>query len=139
MSDKIGKSRRRRRSEETRQAMTYQLEYVVDELDMEMMLLADNQGIILAHTGDEDTAELLAAHAEGLARGMAPTSDLLRVFPDLTRNQILCEAVNLDDIPLYLCAIMDPSPENAKGYQRVRDGIQRIYYSTSELAGDPGE
>lgn len=130
-------NRRRRRSEETQTAMTYQLEHLVEEFEgMYLMVIADAQGVMLAYAGDDDAAEMLAAQVRPLANGAKPDPELLVVMPDLEQKNILCEAINLDDIPLYLCAIMEPIPENTQAYQRARDGIQRIYYTTSELAGD---
>lgn len=141
MSDEDNDERRRRRSEETQQAITYQLEHLIEEFeDIELMLLADDHGLVIAHAGqDEDAeqvAEMFAIHARPLAEGEDPDSELLVAKPDLSREQILCEAINLDEIPLYLCAVMEPTAENAKAYERARTGIQRIYYTTSELAGD---
>lgn len=137
MSEQDDQERRRRRSEETHQAITYQLEYLVEHFDdIDLMVLADDQGLVFAHAGDEEAAEMLAVQAPRLAAGDSPDSELLVVLPELRREQLLCEAINLDDIPLYLCAVMEPTAENAKAFQRGRDGIQRIYYTTSELAGD---
>lgn len=137
MSEEDPKERRRRRSEETQQALTYQLEHLVETFDeLYLMLLADDQGVIVARAGDRELAQLLAAHARSLAVGDRPDPELSIGVPDLTAEQILCEAIDLDEIPLYLCAIMEPTPENAEAFQRARDGIQRIYYNTSELAGD---
>ena len=136
MSDEPS-DKRRRRSEETQQAITYQLEHLVEEFDdIELMLLADDHGLMIARAGDEEACEMLAVQARPLAEGKSPDSELLVVMPDLRREQLLCEAINLDDIPLYLCAVMEPTAENAKAFERARTGIQRIYYSTSELGGD---
>lgn len=136
MSDS-GHERRRRRSEETLQAITYQLEHLVEEFeDIELMLLADDQGLLFAHAGDEQAAEMFAVQAPALAEGGKPDSELLVVMPDLRANKILCEAINLDDVPLYLCAVMKPTPENTRAFERARTGIQRIYYTTSELTGE---
>ena len=136
MSEENGKNQRRRRSEETQTAMTYQLEHVVDELEMDLMFLADAAGILIAFAGDGDIAELFAAHAPLLANGEPPDDELYEVIPDLEPQQILCESISLDDIPMYLGAVMEPHPEHARAFERARTGIQRIYYTTSELAGD---
>lgn len=138
MTDQDNDERRRRRSEETQQAMTYQLEHLVEEFEgIELMLLCDDHGLILASAGaDEEVCQMFAVQARRLAEGEEPDSELLVVKPDLDREQILCEAINLDEIPLYLCAVMEPTAEHAKAYERARNGIQRIYYTTSELAGD---
>ncbi len=137
MSDKSFRSLRRRRSEETQQAITYQLEHVHEEFGMDILLLADDHGLILAHAGDTEKANLIGVYARSLAEGKALDPSLVEIFPDLKREQVLCESLNLDDIALYLCAVMEPTPENCRAYERVRTGVQRIYYTTSELAGSP--
>ena len=127
----------RRRSEETQQAITYQLEYLVETFEtLELMVLADDQGVMFAYAGDEEAAEVFAIQTALIADGAPPDSELLELIPNVRRDKILCEPINLDDIPLYLGAVMEPTAENAKAYQRARTGIQRIYYTTSELAGD---
>ncbi len=136
MSSDDPSNQRRRRSEETQQAIIYQLEHVLDEFQMRLLILADAQGLLIAHAGDQEAAEFFAAHAPSLVTDADPHQELQEVLPNLQRQQILCEAINLDDIPLYLGAVMEPTPEHARAFERVRTGIQRIYFSTSELTGD---
>ena len=135
MSDESPDNLRRRRSQETQQAITYQLEHVLDEFDLELLLLADDHGLIIAYAGDQEAAELFASYAPSLSADSSLHPVLHEVMPDLTPQKVLCESISLDNIPLFLCAIMDPTPDNCRAYERVRTGIQRIYYSTSELAG----
>ncbi len=137
MTDDDPRDQRRRRSEETQQAIIYQLEHVLQEFDMRLLILADAQGLLIAHAGDDDAATYFAAHAPSLVTDANPHEELQEVLPDLARHNILCESISLDNIPLYLGAVMDPTPEHARAFERVRTGIQRIYYSTSELADDP--
>lgn len=136
MTEESSKNQRRRRSEETQQAIIYQLEYVQEEFDIELILLADDHGLIIGSAGDEEAATMFAVYAHKLAQGTAPDPILSETLPDLKREHILCESISLDDIPMYLCAVMEPTAENCRAYERARSGIQRIYYSTSELAGD---
>ncbi len=135
MTDESPKNQRRRRSEETQQAIIYQLEYVQEEFDIDLILLADEHGLIIGSAGDEEAATLFAVYAHALAKGEIPDPVLSETFPNLKREHILCESISLDDIPLYLLAVMEPTPDNCRAYERARSGIQRIYYTTSELAG----
>ena len=139
MSEESGKNLRRRRSEETQQAIIYQLEHVQDEFDLELLLLADEHGLVIGHAGDQEIAEVFAVYARPLAEGQEPDDVLRELVPTMKDDHLLCESISLDNIPMYLLAIMDPTPENCHAYERVRTGIQRIYYSTSELAGDNKE
>lgn len=124
------KFQRRKRSKETVTAITYQLEYVVEQCNIELMLLSDEQGFLIAQSGPEHICRLFAAFAPKLAKGAAPDAALLEVMPDLKEEQILVEKVHLEDIPLYLTAVMTPDMESVKGYERARSGIERIYRTT---------
>ena len=123
--------KRKRRSEKTQKALYFQLEHVHDEFDMRLIVLADHNGLVVAYAGDRKAAGVFAVYAEALAAGDTPHPALSEVLPDLTPEQIECRSITLDELPLYLCAIMEPSAQNQKGFERARIGVQRIYYSTS--------
>lgn len=121
---------RRRRSKETVTAITYQLEYVMDNYDVDLILLADEQGLVIAFAGDQTAANALGAFARQLTEGAEPDPTLKELIPGLAPERILCEVITLDDIPLYLCAVMTPNKESAYGFERARTGIKRIYKTT---------
>ncbi len=127
--------RRRRRSEETQQALQYQLDHVVEEFDMDMMLLADHQGTVVTSAGAVRLAEIFAAHAPNLVQANDFQKAVGAIIPDLNPDHVFCESISLDELPLYLCALMQPDDASRQGFDRARDGVQRIYYSTSELEG----
>lgn len=121
---------RRRRSEETVQAITFQLDHVRNEFGMDLILLADHLGLPIAFAGDQEAAKTFAAFAKPLAQGAEPDPLLLSLIGDRHENKIICELLELEELPLYLCAIMSPDMENARGFERARTGIQRIYRTT---------
>lgn len=121
---------RRRRSEETVQAITYQLDHVLQEFNMELLLLADNHGLPIAFAGDEEAAQAFAAFAKSLEQGAKPDPMLSSLIENLGENKILCEILELEELPLYLLAVMSPDIESARGFERARTGIQRIYRTT---------
>jgi hypothetical protein len=126
----MGQEQRRKRSEETVKAITLQLEYVLEHYEMDLLVLADSLGLVIAFAGDRDAAEAFAAFAAPLSMRAQLDASLEEFLPGVTRDRVLCEQLELDEIPLYLLAVMSPNVENAHGYERVRTGIQRIYRTT---------
>ena len=123
--------KRKHRSEKTQKALYYQLEHVLKEFDMDLIVLADHNGLVVASAGDKKAAGVFAVYAESLANGEEPHPALSQVLPETAPDRITCTSITLDELPLYLCAVMDGSEKNAQAFQRARIGVQRIYYSTS--------
>lgn len=130
----MSREQRRKRSEETVQAMTFQLEYVLENYAMDLLVLADDLGLVIASAGDELAARAFAAFAPQLARREDLDGSLQEFLPGATIERVLCENLELDEIPLYLIAVMTPDVENAHGFERARTGIQRIYNTTGSQA-----
>lgn len=124
---------RRRRSDRTQKALIYQLEHVFDEFDMDLILLADHNGLPIASAGDKKAVKVFSVYAESLAAGETPDEALEAVMPDLDPERIFCESITLDNLPLYLCAVMDTDEASQNGFERARIGVQRIYYTTGEF------
>lgn len=125
--------KRRRRSDRTQKALNYQIEHVVDEFGMDLMVLADHNGLVVAAAGDRRAAKVFAVYAESLEKGGEPDPALKAVMPELSADRIVCKSITLDDFPLYLCAVMDTDEETMAGFDRARTGLQRIYYTTGEF------
>ena len=130
----MSREQRRRRSEETVQAMTLQLEYVLEHYEIDLLVLADDLGLVIASAGDAAAARAFAAFAPQLARRQGLDPSLEEFLPGVTLDRVLCENLELDEIPLYLIAVMTPDVENAHGFERARTGIQRIYRTTGSQA-----
>lgn len=137
MTDTPVNDKRMRRSEETQKALIYQLEHVREEFGMELFVLADHNGRVVAFAGDKEAAEILAIFAQSLAGGSPPDPTLTAVLPGLAPENIVAESITLDELPLFLCAIMESDEEGRRGFERARDGIQRIYYTTSAFDDSP--
>ncbi len=132
----MGRNQRKRRSEETVQAITYQLEHVLEHYDIQLLVLADDLGLTIAFAGDENAARAFAAFAGHLATSDDLDPSLQEYLPGVTPEQVYCESLQLDEIPLFLLAVMPPTIDNAHGFERVRTGIQRIYRTTGSLSDD---
>lgn len=136
MDHKGTREQRRQRSEETVQAITYQLQYVLDNYEIDLILLADHHGLVIASAGDDEAAEIFAALADTLDGGAELDPVLAEAIPGLAKEQIICETLSLEELPLHLCAIMKPNVDNCMGFERARTGIQRIYKTTGHLANE---
>lgn len=131
MSDfHIEQDRRKRRSEETLEAITYQLEHVVEEFGMDMMVLADHQGTIVASAGAPRLAEVFAAHAPKLHETDDLKDAVSCVVPDLPPHHVLVESLSIEEMPLYLCAVTGGDDDSQRGFERAQTGIKRIYRTT---------
>ncbi|MBA2661987.1 MAG: hypothetical protein H0U74_06800 [Bradymonadaceae bacterium] len=135
----MGESDKRsgRRSEETLTAIRYQLEWVQENFSIELIVLADAAGLVLTHAGDADHAEMLAACAEQLNDDKeGPMFSVVEEsIPGLTHERLFVGPLEIDGIPLYLCAVATPSDEAHAGMARALGGIRRIYRTTSLTAG----
>ncbi len=129
----IKEDRREQRSEETLQALTYQLEHVVDEFDMDLMVLADHQGTVVTAAGAQHLATIIAARCRDIVSASDRDKVITSIIPDLDPAHVVCEELSLEDLPLYLCAIMEPDDTARSGFDRARTGIKRIYDTTSDF------
>ena len=135
----IRTDQRRRRSDKTQKALNYQLEHVRIEFGMELIVLADHNGLVVASSGDDYAAKVFAVYACSLANGEPPNEALTAVAPGVTADRIICRSITLDELPLYLCAVMLPTDDNVSAFERARIGVQRIYYTTGEFTTDDYE
>ncbi len=95
----IGKERRQRRSNDTRTALSYQLDYVRDEASLEAIVLADGMGLPLAASGDPQVCAELSALAPLAAHG--------HNFPFSSRFEnsfVHVRKVSFDGIELFLAS-----------------------------------
>jgi len=98
----IGKERRQRRSNDTRTALSYQLDHVRDEASLEAIVLADAMGLSLAASGDTQVCAELAALAPLAANG--------HNFPFSSRFEssfVHVRRVNFDGVDLFLASCSD--------------------------------
>lgn len=94
--------RRTRRSNDTRTALSYQLDHVRDEACLEAIVLADDAGLVLASSGDRDVCAELAA--------LAPLAGRRQTVPRGSRFDsgfVHVRAVRFDGVQLYLASCSD--------------------------------
>lgn len=93
------RERRRVRSENPLEALLLQLSHVRDEAGLSAVVLASQEGLTIAHAGDEDVCCELAALAPLLSRGQFVQNDV-----QLTQPLLFVRAVEFEGQPLYLAS-----------------------------------
>ncbi len=114
--------RRRRRSSHAAQAVRYQLEAVRDRGDFPALVLADDQGLVVAAAGDPELCEELAAHAPLIARATISRS---RMTPRLRGAEVEVRPLHLPEGLLHLACVGGPAARDALLDHSAR-GVQRI-------------
>ena len=111
--------RRTRRSQRAEEALSLQLERVRDEARLEALVLASEEGLAIAHSGEEELCTELAALAPFIEETIT-SQDLLRVRPTQFAGH-----------PLYLVSYGRERPPEVDGWlDHACSGVFRI------LAGD---
>ncbi len=98
----INTDRRTRRSNDTRTALSYQLDRVRDEVGLDALVLADDAGLPLAASGDGQVCAELAALAPIAARQL-PVPHGSR----FDSGFVHVRAVSFDGVELFLASCSD--------------------------------
>jgi len=107
--------RRRRRSQEAQQALFLQLERVRDQARLDALVLASEEGLCIAHSGEEEFCTELAALAPFIPQASAAQA-LLRV-----------RATDFAGRRMYLvCYGREPPTEVASWLEHAWSGVTRI-------------
>jgi hypothetical protein len=100
------RERRRKRSNNPHQALSLQLSHVRVGARLDALVLADEEGITIAHAGDEKLCSELAALAPILSRGTVVSNGI-----DMRQGLLFVRAVNFQGSPLYLASCGDNPDE----------------------------
>lgn len=116
--------RRSKRSDNTSQALRYQLEACRREAGLEGMVLADEEGLALAASGDADHCDEIAAR---LALVGARVADFAGVLLSAEGAwQVSMRRFAIDGSELYMCAIGGDAEPRAAQIDRSIGGCSRI-------------
>jgi predicted regulator of Ras-like GTPase activity (Roadblock/LC7/MglB family) len=116
--------RRRRRTDLITQALTYQLLACCEDGTMHAMVVADEDGLALASSGDARACdEVAASMAHVAARADAFSGTLLG---DGQRWDVQMTKVVVDGSPLLVCAVGGSAVERRRQVDRGARGTLRI-------------
>lgn len=116
--------RRTRRSDQHSKALYYQLEASRERATLEAMILADEDGLCVAASGDPATCEEFAVHTALVcedAQSFAGT-----ILAPARRWDVSMQRFDVEGVPLYLCAIGGDEAERAQEIARSMGGVSRI-------------
>lgn len=103
---KVGE-RRRIRSDDPRVALALQLSHVRHGARLDAVVLANDEGLPIAHAGDPALCSELAALAPILSRGRVVENQI-----DMRQGLLFVRAVTFQGAPLYLASCGDSPSEN---------------------------
>jgi hypothetical protein len=117
----IARERRTRRSYEPQEALSYQLEHVRDQVGLDALVLATEDGISIAYSGEDELCLELAA--------LAPF--LREADNDGEPRPTRVRAVDHDGLPLLLISygLDETRPELDTWLDHTSQGIARILAS----------
>lgn len=126
MGDRV-MERRRRRSKETQRALTLQLSHVRRQANMSALVLADETGLVVAGSGDEQLCSELGAYAPLVTRSDRRT----RVEGPLAKLPMAIRHVRYEGHELYLACCGEVCHQSFRHATdawlgRTRRGVQRI-------------
>ncbi len=117
--------RRTRRSEQLDLALGYQLEACVERAGLNAMLLADQDGLLVASSpGTSREKEEIAAILPLLARGQDFTGNLLG--RGVMCHTVAVSAFHTADTDLFLCALGDNGEGTFEEMALAKTGVTRI-------------
>jgi len=128
--------RRRRRSDECRQAITFQLLHLAEQYDLENLVLADASGLMVACASDEVAAQALAAYAPVFARRLNRGArdqimdQVASFLPDADAKSLSVRRFELNGQPHFLCVVGEKRLCRQANLYRAVTGIRRIVDET---------
>lgn len=131
----VSRERRRTRSARLQIALGYQLRHVREVYGFDDVVLANEDGLIVASAGSISRAASLAAIAPALIDGSVGSDELQGFVPDIRLDRIAAIPVTIDHEPLYLCVTTQSTADTRKAlvpaFERLSTGVERIFRTLS--------
>ena len=132
--------RRRQRSENTYEAIKFQLEFIHESQALRNIVVADSRGLLIACAGDTEDANVLAAYAPLMARTIEKTRylDIMErvkgFIPELREERAAFRTFNIDGEDLFICLVGKAGVMRHADLYRAVSGIRRIFGESSQAA-----
>lgn len=124
--------RRKRRSNNTYEAIKFQLERIFDAEELRNLTIGDSRGLVLAYAGHIEEAQVLAAYAPLISQinnkeNYESVIDRVRAFiPDAARDTMSFRAFEIDGEELFITIVGAPGKMNHADLYRAVSGVRRI-------------
>ena len=139
MSTDAPHARRQRRSAYVPHAVMFQLQHVLEVLELEAIVLADDLGLPVAKAGNEDLAELLADSAmwtdrHGPMIDTATREELQRRYPRFRDYEVASRVIDLPGpSSFFRLTAIGRSCVRYTGLEHAERGIRRILDEAARL------
>lgn len=124
--------RRKNRSQELQQAVTYQLEHVLERFDLEFLAVGDRDGFHVAGAGRDAEDSLLAAFApaitsSGVGQRKLLKKELMGYLDDAEDSVVEVREFTVGGQSWYLCMVSSRGSDSEEALEHTVTGIQRIF------------
>lgn len=117
--------KRTKRSDRLYEALTYQIEAVCNEYGVSHLALGSDDGLVMASSGDDHTADWLAAIAPGIGRAWLPSGK-----SNDDDGMLTVVDLEVEGNVVYLAGLSDDDPTTHRGFEHAKRGVQRIFKET---------
>src|SRR5687767_5921748 len=118
--------RRRQRSEQVIEALSYQLSHVKEQERLLAFVLVDRDGLLVAAAPSELDAEALSAICPLIHHGDASPEELAAVLGKHRQEQFMLMPLQLQEEELFLFSVGDAVRSN-RALQHAESGVRRIF------------
>jgi len=119
--------RRHRRSNETSEALFFQLDTSRTRSDLDAVVLVDDEGLCVSSAGEGTMCEEIAAHV-ALIGERVPCFDGI-LFSDKDRWDIYMERMSVGGESFYVCAVGGSKQGRTEEVTRTANGATRILFA----------
>ena len=122
------KERRVRRSNVLYEALNMQIAAIKEDYGIGHVALANDDGLVMASSGTEETAEWMAAMAPGVSSG----EFLVLITPEEVKGAKLDDDLIVIDFhveghTVYLAGLAGPTTDTKAGLEHASQGVKRIF------------
>ena len=128
--------RRKRRSQETQQAVTYQLQHVREKYDFDFLAVGDRDGFYVGGATEEGRDKIVAAYAPAIAGAHNGRREKLKrelveqIGAGDESGSLFVREFGVGEQPLFLCAIAESAEAVDGALEHTMSGIERIIRTT---------
>lgn len=118
--------RRRFRSERTQEALSLQLQHVLEQQGLISFIVSDSDGFLLASAPSSENADNLAAYCPPLAHGQLAMEELLGQLTSAQEVAVALSPLSFQEETFYLLAVGPRGPGAAQAVRDAQGGVIRI-------------
>lgn len=118
--------RRRRRSEQVVQALSYQLSHLSEQEQLTAFVLVDRDGLLVAAAPSEIDAEALSAICPLLHHGAASSEEVVAILGHHQDKALVLQPLLVQEEQMFLFSVGEESGAN-RAVAQAAGGVHRIF------------